>query len=95
MEPFTLLLLAIVAATTAVAVVSWTVVQRWIDANKVPHGTARIVKERMASGNYRVVGGIFTPAGRITTNTAWEGKDLDAEILRRLDEGGGTIVVHT
>ena len=95
MDPITLLILGIIGAAAATAAISWTVIQNWIDANKIPQGTARIIKSRMASGKYRVVGGVFNQVGTLVTQTSWEASKIDDDLDRRLRQSGGVIVIKT
>ncbi|MGN9913284.1 hypothetical protein ACTMTJ_37675 [Phytohabitans sp. LJ34] len=94
MDPFTLIALGIAALVTA-AVVSWAVIENWINSNKVSGGTARIVRERIASGKYRVVAGVFDQSNQLRAHNVWEVDQLDADLDRRLTQGGGEIVVYT
>jgi hypothetical protein len=97
MDPITLLVLGVLAATGAAAatLVTWAAVRGWINSHRIPGGTARILRTRLATGNYRVVAGVFDQRGLAYTRGQWDSVRLDAELNRRFENGGGTIVVRT
>jgi hypothetical protein len=95
MDPITLLILAAVgAAATSVAVISWRAVQKWINAHRVPNGTARIVREKLRNGNYRVVSGVFDNKGDLRSQKTWEAERLDEDLDGEFRRSNGTIVVR-
>ncbi len=75
--------------------ITWAVIERWIEKNKIAHGAAHIVRTHMRQGKYRVVVGVFGPTGSAGATTAWEADEIHADLNRRLDEGRGSIVVYT
>lgn len=89
------LILAAVAAIAIGTAITWAAVENWIQANLVPSGTAQIVGQRLASGKYSVVAGVFSSTSGLVAQKTWESDQLDPELARRLDENGGTIVVRT
>ncbi len=57
------------------------VVLDWFKGNKTStsaYGT--LIKERLANGNYKVVGGIFNAYGTRTATREWETSELDDEL---------------
>jgi hypothetical protein len=95
MDPITLLILAVAGlAGTSVVVVSWQAIQKWLNANRIPGGTGRIIREKLQNGNYRVVSGVFDTQGTLQTQRSWEAARLDAELDNEFQRSNGTIVVR-
>jgi hypothetical protein len=88
MDPITLLLLLLMAGGTAavvvVAVLNWTTVEAWLKSNQVGAGYAEVFRERLTSGRYRVVAGVFDSTGTSLREMTWEATSLDSELSRRL-----------
>jgi hypothetical protein len=56
-------------------------VLNWFNDRKVTtSGWGDLVKQRMASGNYRVIGGIFDKRGVRTATQVWETEELDDDL---------------
>jgi hypothetical protein len=95
MDPVTLLIIAAFSlAAGAATAVTWSMIQNWLNANRIPGGTATIVKERLQSGNYRIVTGVFDTRGTLKTQKTWQASSIDNELNEAFEEGGGTIVVQ-
>ncbi len=95
MDPITLLVIAAIGmAAGAVGVVTWQTIRNWLNTTRVYGGTARIINNRLQSGNYRVVAGVFDARGTLKTQKAWEARSLDTELAHEFEQGGGVIVVH-
>ncbi|GHE40949.1 hypothetical protein GCM10018785_08120 [Streptomyces longispororuber] len=98
MEPISLLLLLMAggfAAGAVLALVTWDMVEGWVSARAVRGGYAEILSERLSTGEYHVVGGVFSPYGVRTATQVWDARALDPELARRLRVAGGVIRVHT
>ena len=53
----------------------------WFQNNKTSTSSyGELIKERLASGDYRVVAGIFDKRGIKTANTSWEADELDDDL---------------
>jgi hypothetical protein len=95
MDPITLLLIAAIsAATTAVTVVTWTAIQDWLDSRRIPGGTGRLIRERLATGQYKVVTGVFDRDGTLRSQATWRGASLDDALTYSFDQGGDVIIVQ-
>ncbi|MEU6762767.1 hypothetical protein ABZ916_09605 [Streptomyces sp. NPDC046853] len=98
MDPISLILLVMAgsfAAGAVLAQVTWDMVDSWISTRAVPGGYAEILSSRLATGDYHVVGGVFTSYGTKTASQTWDGHALDPELVRRLGTSGGVIRVYT
>ncbi|MFI8931785.1 hypothetical protein ACIG3E_29445 [Streptomyces sp. NPDC053474] len=98
MEPISLLLLLMAggfAAGAVLALVTWDMVNGWISARAVRGGYAEILSERLTTGDYHVVGGIFSPYGVRTATQVWDAHAIDPELARRLRASRGVIRVQT
>ncbi|MEI5101930.1 hypothetical protein RB200_29675 [Streptomyces sp. PmtG] len=98
MEPLSLILLLLLGGAAAGAVlaqVTWDMVNGWIHTRALRGGYAEILSERMASGDYCVVGGVFNAHGVRTATQTWQAHALDPELARRLRTQRGVIRVHT
>lgn len=95
MDPITILVIAAIsAAAVAATVISWRTIENWLAATRVYGGTARIINERLQSGNYRVVAGVFDVLGTLKAQQVWKGGSLDDELTSQFQQNGGVIVVH-
>ncbi len=53
----------------------------WLDDNKTAASDyGELVKERLESGDYRVVAGIFNHRGVCTASQAWEADELEDDL---------------
>ncbi|MEU5316701.1 hypothetical protein AB0G67_08235 [Streptomyces sp. NPDC021056] len=97
MEPISviLFLLASGLAGAALAQVTWDMVDTWIHARALSGGYAEIISSRLASGDYHVVGGVFSAQGVRTATRTWDARGLDPALSRRLEQSGGVIRVRT
>ncbi|GGN48832.1 hypothetical protein GCM10011579_001920 [Streptomyces albiflavescens] len=98
MEPISLILFLLAssfAAGAALSQVTWDMVHTWIHARAMRGGYAEILSERLASGDYHVVGGVFTPFGVRTAAQTWDAHAMDPELVRKLRTSGGVIRVQT
>ncbi|MFD9902989.1 hypothetical protein [Streptomyces sp. NPDC059063] len=98
MEPISLILLLMAggfAAGAVLAQVTWDMVDSWVSAQAMRGGYAEILSNRLATGDYHVVGGVFAPNGVMTATQIWDAHALDPELARRLRTSGGVIRVHT
>jgi hypothetical protein len=89
MEPISLiiaLLTAAAGAATAVAYLKWSTIQNWITRNKVPGGYANVIARRLATGQYKVVAGVFGPTRTQVRSTTWKAKELDVYLAGKLNE---------
>ena len=87
-------LLAVAGAAAAKAVISWRKIQNWLAPHRIQGGAARIVGERLDSGRYRVVTGVFDASGSLHAHRTWEGASLDSELAAKLERNGSEIVVE-
>jgi len=87
---------AIVAAVigTRIVVLTFSKVREWMRRRKVPQGTGEIISERLAKGEYAVVGGVFSPQGTLIAQKRWTAKELDDALSEELRKTGGKIVVN-
>jgi hypothetical protein len=93
MEPFTMIALLIGAGLVVKAVLNWSTVKDWLSAHKVPQGTGKILRQRMASGQYTIVGNVFAKQGTRVSQHTWRARQLDAELEEKFRKAGGKIVV--
>ena len=71
------------AAGLFLVAVTLSTVFDWLNANKTPltkYGV--LMKERLASGNYRVVAGIFNSHDVRTAQSQWETEQLDETLTQ-------------
>jgi len=92
-EPITLALLFLFGG--AAVGISMGAVQNWIDANKIPNGTAEMVRNKLAGGKFQVVAGIFDQSGELITTKTWSGDRLDSALEARFNREGDIIHVVT
>lgn len=93
MDPITIA--AILLLGGAAAAVSLAAIERWIDQNKVPNGTAEIIRRRMIDGKVLVITGVFDTLGSRVASKAWQGRRLDSALEARFNAEGDVIRVHT
>ena len=74
-----------IATVAAIATLAWQTINSWLNGNKVSVGDCgTLIKESLASGNYRVVCGVFNSSGSQRQQTVWECSDMDSELKQRL-----------
>jgi hypothetical protein len=75
---------AVIGGILVAAIVNWNTIQSWIQSHRTPSSAyAGLIKQRLASGKYRVVGGIFNQGGQLETSGSWETDSIDDELQRR------------
>ena len=75
-------LLAVLGALW-LASLAWDAISSWIEQNRTPSTRyAELIRERLANGRYRVVGGVFTASGKCQARQAWEVDELDDDTRR-------------
>lgn len=83
-----LTLLAAVAIAAFLVMLTLAAVKKWFRQNNGIRNKIQVnvvLKQKLASGNYKTVAGVFdTAAERIVTANAWESEKLD-EDLKKLD----------
>jgi hypothetical protein len=52
------------------------------------------LKQRLDRGNYKVVTGVSSSMGKLSSQKAWKVKSLDKELTDALTAGEGVISVH-
>jgi len=88
-EPITLILLALLAgagvgaAAVIVEVLSYRAVDRYVSSISVTRGSAQIIRNRLQSGRYEVVVGVFGPAGSKLASQSWDAGQLDSTLEQR------------
>jgi hypothetical protein len=93
MDPITIVALLILGS--AAAAISQAAIERWIEQNKVPSGTAEIIRKRIANGRVMVVTGIFDSRGSRVISKTWQGRRLDSALEARFSREGDIIRVYT
>ncbi|GHV79255.1 hypothetical protein AGMMS49944_10460 [Spirochaetia bacterium] len=74
---------AIASAVVYLAEITYDAIMSWVDKarNRHPNAeTCRLIKEKLDSGNYRIVTGIFDSKGEELESNTWEGEELDSEL---------------
>ncbi len=83
-----LMALAAVAIAVVVLMLTFAIVKKWFRSNNTIQDKEHVnvvLKQRLKSGKYKTVGGIFNPkTEKVLNATAWESKELD-EDLQALD----------
>ena len=83
-----LMALAAVAIAVVVLMLTFRTVKKWFRDNNIIQDKEHVnvtLKQRLKSGKYKTIGGIFNPkTEEILKTTAWESKELD-EDLQALD----------
>ena len=75
---------ALLGALAIAAVVNWATIQSWIQSHRTPSSDyAGLIKQKLANGKYRVVGGIFDKGGNLQKSGSWETDNIDGELQRR------------
>jgi hypothetical protein len=65
---------------TMLASLAWHAISSWIEQRRTPQSDhASVIKQRLSSGRYRVVAGVFSKTGRKQAEQAWESDNLDDE----------------
>ena len=70
-------------------------VRNWMQSkriNRTDYG--KIVSQKLASGKYKVVGGVFSSDNRHRAATTWDNVELDNELKWKLEAGKGTAIVN-
>jgi hypothetical protein len=93
MDPITIAALLLLGS--AATAISFAAIERWIDQNKVPNGTAEIIRKRMTNGKVMVITGIFDSQGSRVASRSWQGRRLDSALEARFNAKGDVIRVHT
>lgn len=96
MEPFTMLaiyfgyrLFEAVAknadSIVQTVVLAWQTVHQWLSARQVSSSdVGSLVKQQLANGSYRVVGGVFSNSGEKRQTIAWDCNELDYDLRQKL-----------
>ncbi|AJY69777.1 hypothetical protein [Geobacter anodireducens] len=64
---------------------AWHMVNAWFGGHKVStRDVGRLFQKRLANGEFRVVGGVFSASGQVRQQVTWECSELDDELRRRL-----------
>ena len=64
---------------------AWQTVRDWLTARRTTTSdVGNIVREQLANGSFRVVGGVFTSTGQKRETRAWECSAMDDELRRQL-----------
>lgn len=85
---------ALFGAVVAIVDLCIDAVTNWMQSNKVARTDyGRIVGQRLASGNYRVVAGVFSSGDREIASRTWNDAALDNDLRRRLENGNGMAIV--
>jgi hypothetical protein len=83
------LLLALVGTVIVVGLLTWSMVQSFIVASRatrVGDATTKLVKQRLDSGQYSVVAGVFTSSGASIASQRWDATSLDVELDNKFGE---------
>lgn len=80
----------------ATATLAFSVISDWIGGNTDQNSeTAALLKERLDSGNYKIIAGIFNRQGTMTATQAWEVDECDEQLndlFSRADEDGVVVL---
>ena len=67
-----------------IAMLAYESIRDWFSAHKtVTSSHGELVRQKLASGNYRVVAGVFDRRGTRTAEAAWETSKLDDELKEK------------
>lgn len=83
------LLIAAAIAVFVVIALAWSTISNWLWQNTTDLSDYhQVIKDRLESGNYRVVAGVFRKRlwglwHQETASQAWEVSEVDGEIMRR------------
>ncbi len=81
-DPFTWFAIgAALLGGAAVIALAWNAVCGWLDPYRNSGNTAVLLKERLESGKYSVVAGVFSGGGTQIAVNSWEVDELDAELV--------------
>lgn len=62
---------------------TWSAIQNWMKTHTSASSShVELIKEKLASGNFRVVAGVFSSSGKCTAKQAWEADKLDDELRK-------------
>jgi hypothetical protein len=77
-----LLVLTAAAVIIAVAIITYRAVHNYLDRKKkiANAKTAVLIREKLNSGEYRVIGGVFDKKKEVLDAQIWEGKEIDEEL---------------
>ncbi|NMC72952.1 MAG: hypothetical protein GYA56_01075 [Geobacteraceae bacterium] len=69
-------------------------VMDWMQSKRV-HRTdyGKLVGRKLASGNYRVVAGVFSSGNHQRASKTWDEVTVDNDLRWRLERGNGTVMV--
>lgn len=87
--------MAAFAVVKAVVELCVDAVKNWMQSkrlNRTDYG--KIVGQKLASGKYKVVGGVFSSDNRHRATTTWDNVNLDSELRWKLEAGKGTAIVN-
>lgn len=80
-----LIALAAIAVATVLIILTINIIKNWFSNNNSiinRHKVNVILKQKLKSGKYKTVGGIFDPVNeKILSATAWESNQLDDELM--------------
>ncbi|GHV85526.1 hypothetical protein AGMMS50230_11340 [Spirochaetia bacterium] len=74
---------AIASTVVYLAEITYDAIMSWVDSARNRHPDAKIcqlIKEKLDSGNFRIVTGIFDSEGEELESNTWEGEELDPEL---------------
>ena len=78
--------LAVGAAIVAL-ILNWEKIANWFIQNRDANSKiGALVKEKLDSGNYTVVAGIFNAEGELTSANRWDEATLEEEVLQEFGE---------
>jgi len=87
--------MAAIATVKAIIELCADVVKNWMQSkriNRTDYG--KIVSQKLASGKYKVVGGVFSSDNCHRATTTWDNVELDNELKWKLEAGKGTAIVN-
>jgi hypothetical protein len=92
-KPAVAAIIAVVIGTR-IAILTFSKVRKWLSRHEVPQGTGEIISERLATGQYSVVCGVFSSQENMVAEKRWTAQNLDGALAEGLRKGGGKIVVR-
>ncbi len=88
-----MVVLALGAALIGVACLTWDEIWDWFSENTTDYSSYGVmIKERLASGDFRVVTGIFDHEDEVETAQGWETDELDEELEELFDRSNEIII---
>lgn len=79
------LAIKVVEEISRVFTLAWHTVNAWFGGHKVStRDVGHLFQQRLANGEFRVVGGVFSASGQVRQQMTWECTELDDELRRRL-----------